>query len=695
MHSLAIAFLRDLALVLGTAALTTVLFRAAKLPVALGYVLAGLVVGPHLPTGIDANPTTIATLSELGVTLLMFAVGLELSVSKILRAGSSALVTALVEVSLVFWLGYLVGSALGVSARESVFIGAALSISSTMLVAKTLDQASDPPLRQFVLGVLVIEDLLAILLLAVLTPLAGSGGLSPLQIGITLLKLFLFLAVALGVGLVAVPRAVRYVVSLGSPETTLVACIGFCFSVSLLAANAGFSVALGAFVAGALVAESGQSETIEHLVTPLKDMFAAIFLVSVGMQIDPLQITNEPLLVALLVCVVLVGKLLGVTLGGLFTGNKLTSSMKAGAALAQIGELSFIIAALGAGLGAFGARLYPSIVATSVLTALVAPVMTKRIPALALRIDRALPESLRTWLTFYPSWLESAKHSELSKVRGVRRYARNLVMDTAVICVWVAVLGSTRTRALPWLERHFVQPPLSTLLYPILGFVVAVPLVLGLLRNAQRLGTEFALRVLPAPEPGKLDLAASARRIFIVTLQLVIVSLVGLPIMAVTQPFLPPGSPVVLFLLINIVLGVSFMRSAKNFQGHVRAGAQVLLEAFAKHARMNEAAASGPSLSMVGEPADPFQTVQAVLPGFSNLTTMKVAANATAVGKSLRHLNLRGATGATVLGIRRKGEGVVPEPDDMIGAGDELILTGSAAAIDAAQRFLGAERAGS
>lgn len=690
---LATAFLNDLALVLATAAATTILFRTLRLPVALGYVLAGMLLGPHLPTGIDANPASVSTLSELGVTLLMFAVGLELSVSKIFRVGVSALLTAVVEVSLVFWLGYMLGRGFGASARECVFLGAALSVSSTMLVTKTVREGD--PLRSFVLGILVIEDVLAIVILALLTPLTGAEGASLEKLSGTLLKLIGFLVAALAVGIVFIPRAIRYVRSLGSDETTLVAVVGLCFSLAMLAHAAGFSVALGAFIAGAIVAEGGDGGAVEHLIAPLRDLFAAIFLVAVGMQVDPNVLRSEAWLVAAMCAVVLLGKVLGVTLGGVLTGTNLDRSMQAGAGLAQVGELSFVIAALGQGLGPFADVLPSAVVGASLGTALLAAPAYLVAPKIAWRMDKALPESLRLWLTFHASWLEKLR--ALFALRdprfaGPRRFSRNLIIDTLALCLLCLALGLGRTRVLAFLREHRI--PMSSLLYLACGVLLSSPLLLGLVRNAQRLGTEMSLLLLPAPEPNRVDLAASARRVFVVTLQLLIVSLVGLPVMAVTQPFLPAGTPLVLFVLVNAALLVVFVRRARSFRGHVRAGTSVLIETFRKQVQTSQpntsAPTTGPSSpeghATADEPAH--KRAESVLPGFSNLTTVSLGRRSRAVGQSLAQLNLRGVTGASVLAIRRQGQGLVPSPSEQLQSGDELVLTGTQSAVDAAQSLL-------
>lgn len=309
-------FLETLTIVLGTAAVTTVLFQRLRQPVVLGYILAGFIIGPNVPVPLVADRAVVQTLSELGVILLMFSLGLEFRLGKLVQLAPTAGLTALLQSSLMVWLGFVVGRLFGWSNTESAFAGAVMAISSTTIIAKAFDeQRIKGPLRELVVGILIVEDLIAILLMAALTAVATGSGLSASEVAFTTGRLGLFLVGLVTVGLLVVPRAARAVVRLGRPETTLVASIGLCFGISLLAHALGYSVALGAFVAGSLLAESGEQEQIEHLVQPVRDMFAAIFFVSVGVLIDPALILQHWAPIAVFTVVVLLGKVVGVALG--------------------------------------------------------------------------------------------------------------------------------------------------------------------------------------------------------------------------------------------------------------------------------------------------------------------------------------------------------------------------------------------
>ena len=288
MHGGAPEFLHSLALVLCVAALTSVIFQRLHQPVVLGYLLAGMLVSPHTPVPLFADEATTHTLSEFGVILLMFSLGLEFSLGRLLRAGASAVLVGVVQCSLMMWLGYVTAQLFGWTTLESVYAGAIIAISSTTIIVKAFEeQGVRGRLTDIVFGVLIIEDLIAILLIAVLTALSTGAGLSAASLAITAARLAAFLVAMLVGGMLIVPRVMRMVVGLRRPETTVVASVGLSFAFALIAAAAGYSVALGAFLAGALVGESGVEREVEHRVQPVRDVFAAVFFVSVGMLIDP------------------------------------------------------------------------------------------------------------------------------------------------------------------------------------------------------------------------------------------------------------------------------------------------------------------------------------------------------------------------------------------------------------------------
>jgi CPA2 family monovalent cation:H+ antiporter-2 len=676
------AFLVALAVVLGVAAVTTVAFQRLKQPVVLGYVLAGIIVGPHVPIPLVADVGIVQILSELGVILLMFALGLEFSLRKLVRVGPVAGVTALVQCTVMFWLGLVTGRALGWTMLESIFAGAIVAISSTTIIAKAFDELGiKGRLRELVVGVLVVEDLIAILLMAVLTGLARGRGVAPGELLLTLGRLVLFLAVLLGVGMLLIPRAVRWIRRLDRPETMLVAVLGICFGIALLAQEAGYSVALGAFLAGSLVAESGEERYVEHLVQPVRDVFAAIFFVSVGMLIDPAILARHWAAILLFTAVVIAGKLTSVAFGAFLTGQGTRTSVQAGMSLAQIGEFSFIIAALGLSLGATGDFLYPVTVSVSAITTLTTPWLIRSSDRAASWVDRKLPRPVQTVAALYGSWLERLRLSpDLGATASqVRKVVRALLLDAVLLAAVVVGTALSRPRLVEVLETRFaLGAAVATWATLAVAGVVSVPFGAGILRNARRLGVVLASGALPAAGQGGPDLAAAPRRALVTTLQLGVVVLTIVPILVVTQPFLPWMPVLGLVGVILVVLGVAFWRGATNLQGHVRAGAQVIVEVLASHAR-------GPAR----QEADVLAQLRQVLPGLGEPVALRLEGGSAAVGRSLAALDLRGVTGATVLAIWRPDGGVmVPSAQEVLRVGDVLAVAGTAEALAGARRVL-------
>jgi len=685
MHS-PIAFLTDLALVLGVAALTTVLSHRLRLPPVFGYLVAGVIIGPTDYFPLVADVETVRTFSELGVILLMFSLGLDFTVRKITRLASTAGLIAAVEIGLCLSLGYLAAQALGWSRMESFFTAAIVAISSTMIIAKVFeDQRITGPLADVVYGVLVMEDLVAVLTLAVLSALVGGTGSTAAIVVGTLPRLALFISVVAVVGLSSVPRAFRWVVALGRNETTLVASVGLCFTLALLAQMAGFSVALGAFLAGSFVAEGGVGRIVESLVRPLRDMFGAVFFVAVGMSIAPSAILSVWPAVLALFAVVLVGKTIGVSIGAFLAGLGTRTSVRAGLSMSQIGEFSFLIAGLGVASGATGAFLAPVTVFVSVATALLAPVLVARSTDAANYVDRRLPPALQTYATLYGSWVESARGAGRvrSPVARIRRISWFIVLD-AVLLVLILVGASLamRAEAVPVADWLGISPQLlqgATLTLALAGLF---PLLYAIVRAARALGQVIAEQAVPGAEPGKADFGAAPRRALRLSVQIGVVLIVGIPAMAVTLPFLP-GYALPAFLgMLLLLLGVAFWRSARNLEGHVRAGAGMIVEAIAKTQEHPTAA-----LGILEE-------VRRLLPGIGELTPVAVPGGAAAAGRSLAELNLRGLTGASVVGIYRGAESVVlPQAHERLQVGDTLALTGTQEAIAGAMDVLqGGER---
>ena len=679
-------FLRALTVVLCVAAITTVLFQRLRQPVVLGYLIAGLIVGPHVPIPLVADTEIIDMLSELGVILLMFSIGLGFRLEKLVRAGPASALTAIVETSLMMWLGFLAGRTLGWTVLESLFTGAIVAISSTTILAKALDELKiRGKLRESVVGVLVAEDLIVIVLLAVLTALATGQGLSARPFLAILVKLAGFLAILIGAGLLIVPRAIRSIQRLNRRETTLVATIGICFAIALLAKSLGYSAALGALLAGSLVAESGGERSIARLVEPVRDMFAAIFFVSVGMMMDPSAITRDIGAIAFLTILVVVGKVLSVSVGAFLSGFGLRTAIQTGMSLAQIGEFSFILAGLGLTLGAVDESLFTIAVAVSSITTFFTPWMIRISGPVASWIERKLPAPLQTFAALYGSWfqaLRSAPRSKEARPR-VRQLLLFLVLDAGLILA--VVFGSAISiERIAQLARERAGIPEVWAIPVVVGaaLLLCAPLFVGIVRVARSLGLTLAERAFPKAPVGVLDLADAPRTMFAVALQVAILILVGAPLLAATQPFLPSVPQAIVLALGITLLAIAFWKRAANLQGHVRAGAQMIVQSLSKRTAKSEGQVV----------RDLPKQIDDLLPGLGTPVMVLIGPRSPAIGKSLMTLRLRGITGATVLAISREdGDAVVPAGNEILVEGDLLVLAGTHEAIDAARAFLHAE----
>ncbi len=675
-------FLTNLAIVLCVAAVTTVIFQRLRQPLVLGYILAGLLVGPHVPFPLVADGETIHGLSELGVILLLFGIGLEFTFHKLVRVGAAAAIVALVEITVQIISGDVAARLFRWTPLEALYAGAMMAMSSTTIIAKAFDELRiGGRVRELVLAVLIVEDLVAILLLTAFSTLTG-GTLSAGQIGVAALRLFFFLAVVYGAGVLVVPRLVRAIVRLGRPETTSIACVGICFAFSLLAQRFDYSVALGAFVAGSLVAESGEAARIEHLLEPVRDLFAAVFFVSVGMLIDPALVRDNWVPIVVLSAVVILGRMVGVTIPAFLTGAGVRTSIAASMSLSQIGEFSFLIAQMGIATGAVRDFLYPVAVSVSALTALTTPWMIRASGPFSAWVDRKLPHPLQTFVALYGSWIDGLRAPGPRKTRA-QRLGRLLLGDAVLLAAVLIASARYFYDAVAWMERRGLSEMAAKVAAMALALALATPFVIGIVRLVGALAITLAAQALPDAAPGKVDLAAAPRRALIVSLQLVAAVALGLPLFAVARVFLPPAPTWGLFAAAFFFLAFRLWRSVTELQGHVRAGAQVLAAAFSQ--------ARGPVRPAL-EPAAEMPIGQ-VLPGLGSPVRFALAENSPAVGRTLASLNLRGATGATVLAISRGEEGVlVPTGHEELRANDVLALAGTAEAVDAARTLLSATR---
>jgi CPA2 family monovalent cation:H+ antiporter-2 len=476
----------DLALILAAAGVTTLLFKKIKQPLVLGYILAGLLVGPHIkfiPTVTDNE--SIHIWAEIGVIFLLFSLGLEFSFKKLVKVGGSASITAVVEVVSMLLIGFVAGLAMGWSTMDSIFLGGILSVSSTTIIIRAFEELNvkHKKFAGLVFGVLIVEDLVAILLLVLLSTLAVSQQFAGVEMLTSILKLCFFLVLWFIAGIFLIPTFLKKTRKLMNDETMLIVAIALCLLMVLIAVKVGFSAALGAFIMGSILAETTQAEHIEHLTKSVKDLFAAIFFVSVGMLIDPRILIDYAVPVLIITLATILGKFLSSGLGALISGQPLKTAVQTGMSLAQIGEFSFIIATLGVSLKVTSDYLYPIAVAVSAITTFTTPYLIKASEPFYLFLERTLPKKWVAALQRYSS--STAGITTLSDWKILlRAYITNTVIHS-VILVALVFLGSRYLQ--PFITEHIINGDRGIIMSLILTLILMAPFIWALsIKRMQR-----------------------------------------------------------------------------------------------------------------------------------------------------------------------------------------------------------------
>lgn len=458
----------DLALILICAGIMTLIFKKLKQPLVLGYIVAGFICTPHFkftPSVVDS--ASIHIWSEIGVIFLLFALGLEFSFKKLMKVGGSAVISACTIIFCMILVGVFVGWTFGWNRMDCIYLGGMLAMSSTTIIYKAFD---DMGLRQqrfagLVLSILILEDILAIVLMVMLSTMAVSQNFEGGEMAYSILKLLFFLILWFVVGIYGIPLFLKRVRKLMSDETLLIVSLALCFGMVYLAALVGFSPAFGAFIMGSILSETIESEHIGKLVSPVKDLFGAIFFVSVGMMVDPAMIVEYKYQILVIVLAVLLGQTIFGTTGVLLSGQPLKTAMQCGFSLTQIGEFAFIIASLGVSLKVTSHFLYPIVVAVSVITTFLTPYMIRlAVPAYNV-IDKYMPSRWRRLLDRYSSGASVANHSNNWK---------KLVIAIIRIVLIYAVLSIAVTA----LFLHFIVPLATDMLGDLWGRILGAVLTI-------------------------------------------------------------------------------------------------------------------------------------------------------------------------------------------------------------------------
>lgn len=671
-----ITFLQDLSIVFIVAAIVTVLFRQFKQPVVLGYILAGVIVGPHTPPyQLIADEHAIKTLSELGVIFLMFSLGLEFSLRKLRVVGATAFIAATLEILLMLFVGYELGRIFGWPQMDCIFLGAILSISSTTIIIKALEELgkTKEKFAGLIFGILVVEDILAIVMIALLSGFAATGSFAARDIGRTVLQLSAFLGVLLVGGLIVVPRLLNYVAKFKSNEMLLITVVGLCFGVSLLAVKLGYSVALGAFLIGAIIAEARQIAKIEALTHPVRDLFSAVFFVSIGLLIDPGVLVQYAVPILLITGAVIFGKVITCSLGTFLAGHDRHTSLRVGMGLAQIGEFSFIIAALGLSLNVTSNFLYPIAVAVSALTTLFTPYLLRASDTVVGWFDRAAPKPFASALDAYTRWVGDSVEGRGGGMTGnlIRKWTWQIALNLLLITAIFITAAALRYRAFAW----WPSAPggfegLKAILW-LAAMLFAMPLFIAAVRKLQALGILIAEMCVTRDAGGE---NTDAIRAIISTTIMIAGCLALIPLVLVLSSAILPSRNVLIVLALFIAAAVILLRRS-FIRLHSRAQA-ALSETFAT-------------------PKIPPAKQRDITPLLRDAEMENVAlgVGSPAAGKYIGELALRTATGASIVGIERAGGNIInPGPDEELRPEDCVLLIGTRSQLDAAETFLGAEK---
>ncbi len=650
----------DLGLILSVAAITTLVFKKIKQPLVLGYIIAGVLVGPYvpgLPTVLDES--SIRVWSDLGVIFLLFSLGLEFSFKKVAKVGGTSGITAMVTVTLMLATGYFIGQAMGWNRMDSLFLGGIISMSSTTIIIRALDELGlkTQAFASVVVGVLVIEDVVAVLLLVLLSSLAVSQHFSGTDMLWELGKLGFFLILWFAGGVFLVPTFLARTRKLMNDETLLIVAVALCLAMVVMAVNAGFSEALGAFIMGALLAETVQAERIEHLVHPVKDLFGAIFFVSVGMLLDPRVLAEYWPQVLLLSLVVVVFQPLTALAGALLAGEPLPRAVRTGMSLSQIGEFSFIIATLGLTLKVTSAFLYPMVVAVAAVTTFTTPYMITASKPFSEWLQRVLPQGLQGALQRYNRQADQVKGTSAWR-KLLRSYSINLAVFSVLCLATVLIAGP----AFIVLFGNGVAGLNGRVLAGLATFLLVVPFIWAM-----------SLRRINRNAYRQLWVNKRHMRGPLVMLELVRLGAAVLVLALLVNVFFSTAWALVVLLLLTA--GVATLFRQRLYRFYLR-----MEDRFFRNLNQREYSMRRTDLA----------------PWDMHLAQLRVAMDSGAAGHSLAELALREKHGVNIALIERASGHTLPAPgsNDRLLPGDNLLVIGTDEQLAALQAELAVPRTG-
>ena len=646
---------KDLALILMVAGVVTLIFKRLKQPLVLGYIVAGFLVSPHMPYTVSVmDETDIQTWADIGVIFTLFSLGLDFSFKKIVKMGASPVIACIVIVFCMMMLGISVGHGFGWDRMDCIFLGGMLAMSSTTIIYKAFD---DMGLRQqkfasMVMSVLILEDILAIVMMVMLSAIAGGSNPDGEQMISSVLRIGFFLVLWFIVGIFAIPLFLRSVRKLINGETLLVVSLGLCCGMAVLSTKVGFSSAFGAFVMGSILAETIEAEKIIKLVEPVKNLFGAIFFVSVGMLVDPKILVEYAVPILALVGTILVGQAIFGTFGFMLGGESLKSAMRCGFSMAQIGEFSFIIASLGLSLGVISNFLYPVVVAVSVITTFLTPYMIRlALPSYQL-MEKHLPckfiNILNHFAMSHPSTQQQSKWKSLIRQMAINTVAYSILSAATIAMMFTFVLPLMRN-LLPGWQLHWYANALTGLL--------TVVLISPFLRA-------IVMKKNHSPEWKRLWVESSINRIPLL-FTIVVRYIIALAFIFYIINYLSRFTNA-LIVCIGAVVVLLMMASRR-----IKKRSIVMERLFIHNLRSRDIAAQ------VNGEKRPLYAGH-LLDRDIHISEIDVPEDSTWCGKSLKELHLRERFGIDMSSIRRGSQRLnIPNGDTVIFPGDKLQIIGN------------------
>ncbi len=660
-------FILDLALILITAGIATILFKWLKQPVVLGYIVAGFIAGPFvpwIPTVTDMGNVEIW--AEIGVIFLLFALGLEFSFKKLMEVGGTASLATLINMVSMILIGYVIGLLLHWSHMDSIFLGGMLSMSSTTIIIKAFNDMGLQKQRfaNIVFGMLIVEDLAAILMMVLLSTVAVSKTIEGMELLSSMFRLVFFVLVWFIVGIYLVPTLLKKLKRFLNDETLVIIAVGLCLGMVMFAYKVGFSAALGAFIMGSILAETVRVKQIEHLIEPIKNLFGAIFFVSVGMMLDPQIIADKYGLIIGFTLTVLIGRVIFATIGVLASGEGLKVALQSGFSLAQIGEFSFIIATLGTSLGVISPNLYPIIVAVSIITTFITPYYIRLSVPVNDYIEKRLPARWSILIDGYAS-------SNLKVVNRQNDWNQLLKSILQLVAIYATI-----TLAIVFLCEQFVTPFIIGYIPGIWGKILAA--TVALLLMAPFLRAIMMKKNRSTAFRNLWDDSHFNRGMLISLIVLRIIVCVVL-VMMVLVPLFPRATLLMILISIAFITVVIFLRAFK--QQSKRMEAQFFENLHDRQRTDEHRAAIHPAVA------------HTLLSKDIHLEEIEVSPLSPSAGKTISELKLREQMGLHVVTILRGNRKInIPDANERIFPYDKLVVAGADGNIECMTRMIEDDR---